>query len=312
MIGIVDAYDYPNAEADLGVFTSTFGLPACTQANGCLTIVYPGGTKPPVNRGWTEETSLDLQWSHAIAPNAKIVLVLVANGKVGTLLKGVPVAVAKGATVVSMSWGTNNEPAGEQNYDQFFFSNTGVTYFNASGDSGNNLFGYPGASPLVAGAGGTTLKLDASGDVSSETAWSGSGGGLSKFFAEPAYQLGAQTTGQRGVPDVAWDSDPNTGVATYDSEEGGWAAAGGTSAASPQWAALTAIANSLRAGQGKAPIGTNFLNVIYLNANAFRDITVGKNGSCGAVCDAGPGYDFVTGLGSPLAPLVIGALAAAE
>jgi len=311
IIGIVDGFDYPSIESDLGVFTTQFGLPACTQANGCLTVIYATGTKPPANAGWSGETSLDVQWAHAIAPQARILLVEAPNGNTRTLLEAVPVAVAHGATVINMSWGTLQEPSSEQQLDQYFFNNPAVTYFNASGDDGNNLFGYPGASPLVVGAGGTTLKLDASGNITKETAWSGSGGGESLYFPEPGYQLGAQSSGKRGVPDVAYDADPETGVPVYDSEDGNWAQVGGTSASSPQWSAITAIANSIRAGMGKGTIGGNFLNVVYENPLAFHDITQGSNGKCGAVCTAGPGYDFVTGLGSPMALQVVDALTAA-
>ena len=253
IIGIVDAYDYPSVEADLGVFTTQFGLPACTIANGCLTVVYATGTKPQPNPGWSGETSLDVQWSHAIAPQAKILLVEAPDGSIKSLLEAVPVAVANGATTVNMSWGTNYEPPDEQQYDAHFFNNQAVTYINASGDSGINLFGYPGASPLVVGAGGTSLKLDASGNILSEAAWSGSGGGESVYFPEPAYQLGAQSSGKRGVPDVAYDANPATGVPVYDSEAGNWGQIGGTSASSPQWCAIVAIANSIRAGMGKMP-----------------------------------------------------------
>ena len=311
IIGIVDGYDYPNAEADLGVFDTTFGLPACTVANGCLTIVYASGTEPKENRGWTGETSLDLQWAHAIAPDAKLLLVEGENGKTATLLAAVRVAVRHGATVINMSWGSIYEQPDETSYDAKVFTNAAVTYFNASGDDGYNKFGYPAASPLVVGAGGTTLRLNSDNTIKTETAWSGSGGGESHYFAEPAYQLGAQNSGQRGVPDVAWDSDPDTGVAVYDSEDGNWAEVGGTSASSPQWSALTAIANSMRAAEGKSTIGANFLSVVYANPLVFNDITAGSNGTCGAVCMAGPGYDLVTGLGSPMAPAVVGALVAA-
>lgn len=311
VIGIVDGYNYPNAEADLAVFSTQFDLPACTVANGCLTIVYASGTVPPTNAGWTGETSLDLQWAHAIAPQAKLLLVLGKNGNTGTLLEAVTVAAANGASVINMSWGSLHEVPAETGYDAEFFNDPNVTYFNASGDDGNNLFGYPAASPLVVGAGGTTLKLTAENTIESETAWSGSGGGESLYFAEPSYQIGAQSSGQRGVPDVAWDSNPNTGVAVYDSEDGNWAEVGGTSASSPQWSALTAIANSMRAEQGKGTIGGSFLNVVYQNPLAFHDITEGSNGTCGAECNAGPGYDFVTGLGSPNAVLVVSALVAA-
>jgi subtilase family serine protease len=312
IIGIVDGFNYPEVEADLAVFDQQFGLPDCTTANGCLTVVYASGTVPPNNKGWTGETSLDVQWSHAIAPKAKIVLVLAENGNTSTLLAAVPIAVNYGATVVNMSWGTLFEFPIEKYLDQNFFSDSSVTYFNASGDDGHNLFGYPAASPLVVDCGGTTMVLNASGGIASETAWSGSGGGLSKYYEEPAYQMGVQTTGMRSVPDVAYDSSPFTGVATYDSEYSpAWSAAGGTSASSPQWSALTAVANSLRAAVGKGTIGANFQSVLYANASALHDITSGSNGSCGADCTAGPGYDLVTGLGSPDAPKVIAALVAA-
>jgi subtilase family serine protease len=311
IIGIVDGYDYPSVESDLGVFTTQFGLPACTEANGCLTVVYATGTKPPPNAGWSGETSLDVQWAHAIAPQAKILLVEAPNGTVKALLEAVPVAVANGATVINMSWGTNDEFPDETELDPLFFSNALVTYINASGDNGINLFGYPGASPLVVGAGGTSLKLDAEGNILNEVAWSGSGGGESIYYTEPAYQIGAQSSGQRGVPDVAYDANPATGVPVYDSEAGDWGQIGGTSASSPQWSAIVAIANSIRAGMGKGTIGTNFLTVVYANPTAFHDITKGSNGNCGAECDAGPGWDFVTGLGSPMAPQVVDALVAA-
>jgi subtilase family serine protease len=311
IIGIVDAYDYASVESDLAVFTTQFSLPACTKTNGCLTVVYATGTKPPPNKGWSGETSLDVQWAHAIAPQAKILLVEAPDGKTKSLLEAVPVAVQHGATTVNMSWGTNNEQPNEQQMDPLYFNNSSVTYINASGDSGINLFGYPGASPLVVGAGGTRLELDSNGNILGEIGWSGSGGGESVYFAEPAYQLGAQSSGKRGVPDVAYNGAAVTGVPVYDSEDGNWGQVGGTSAASPQWCAIVAIANSLRAGMGKGTIGTNFLKVVYANPSAFRDITQGSNGKCGAECEAGPGYDFVTGLGSPMAPQVVDALVAA-
>ena len=313
IIGIVDGYDYPSAEEDLKTFSDAFGLPECSVASGCLTIVYASGTKPPANKGWSGETSLDLQWAHAIAPNAKLLLVEGANGNNMTLLKAVPVAVANGATTINMSWGTNHEFASEQSYDSQFFSNPRVTYFNASGDSGNNLFGYPGASSIVVGCGGTQVKLNSSNDITSEVAWSGSGGGVSLYVKEPSYQLAAQSSGMRGVPDVAYNASPASGFAVYNSQTGTtktghWGAVGGTSAASPQWSALTAIANSLRAQAGKPTIGNGFLPAVYANPSVFNDITSGTNGSCGADCTAHAGYDFVTGLGSPMAPSVVSVL----
>jgi len=312
VIGIVDGFDYPSLESDLEVFSSTFGLPACTKASGCLTVIYATGTKPPPNAGWTDEMALDVQWAHAIAPEAHIVLVEAPNGSTRALLEAVPVAVQHGATVINMSWGTNHEQLNEQELDPLYFNDASVTYINASGDFGINLFGYPGASPLVVGAGGTTLTLDTKGNILTEIAWNGSGGGESIYFAEADYQIGAQNSGRRGVPDVAYNANPVTGVPVYDSLVGNWLQAGGTSAASPQWCAIVAIANSIRAGLGKGTIGRKFLEVAYANPLAFHDITRGSNGNCGTECNAGPGYDFVTGLGSPMAAKVVDALVAAQ
>lgn len=311
VIGIVDAFDVPTVEADLGVFDSAFGLPACTIANGCLTVVYATGTQPSQNANWSVETSLDVQWAHAIAPNARIVLVEANNGTLGPLLAAVPVAVNNGANIVTMSWGSSGEFSLETTLDQFLFNNLAVTYLAASGDSGHNLFGYPAVSPLVVAVGGTTLKLDANGNILSEAAWFGSGGGVSRFYPEPVYQSGFQTTGFRGVPDVSYDASPITGVPVFDSQNGNWLEVGGTSAASPQWAALTAIANSLRVVNGKSTIGSNFHAAVYSSPSDLFDITKGSNGFCGSLCMASAGYDFVTGLGTPMAPNLIAALVSA-
>jgi len=311
VIGIVDGFDVPNLESDLAVFDSTFGLPECTVANGCLTIVFANGVRPTQNANWSLETSLDVQWAHAIAPNAKIVLVESKNGTLGSLLGAVSVAVKNGANVVSMSWGSLNEFSLETVLDQFLFSNSAVTYIAASGDSGHNLFGYPAASPLVVAVGGTTLKLDSIGNVLNETAWFGSGGGLSNFYPQPAYQNGFQTSGFRGIPDVAYNANPITGVPVYNSQHGNWLEVGGTSAGSPQWAALTAIANSLRASSGKSTIGSSFHQAVYSNPLDFFDIVKGLNGFCGALCTTAGGYDLVTGLGSPIAQNLVYALVSA-
>lgn len=311
VIGIVDAFDDPNVESDLGVFDTTFGLPACTIANGCLAVVYASGARPSQNANWSLETSLDVQWVHAIAPNAKIVLVEAKNGTLGPLLGAVPVAVENGANVVTMSWGSSTEFSFEITLDQFLFNNMAVTYFAASGDSGHNLFGYPAASPLVVAVGGTTLKLGTDGNILSETAWFGSGGGVSRFYPQPAYQSGFQTTAFRGIPDVSYNANPSTGVPVFDSQNGNWLEVGGTSAASPQWAALTAIANSLRVAAGKSTIGSNFHPTLYSNPLDLFDITKGLNGFCGSLCMASAGYDFVTGLGTPMAPNLIAALVSA-
>ena len=319
VIGIVDAYDDPNIEADLGAFDQQFGLPACTSSNGCFRKVYARGSKPAANTNWAVEMSLDVEWAHAIAPQATIVLVESASNSMTDLLYGVEVAVGNGASVVSMSW-TTGEFAGETALDSHFSQN-GVTFLAASGDNGTGV-AYPAASPEVIGVGGTTLALSSSGNYASETGWSGSGGGLSTREREPLYQaefgIPDDARGYRGAPDVSYNANPGTGYAVYDSlgisGATGWFQVGGTSAGTPQWAALVAIANSLRVSARKAHLNATNAPLYSLGkSNAggnYHAVTSGTNGKCGAVCSAGPGYDFVTGLGTPQAPALIAALAA--
>lgn len=318
-IGIVDAFDDPNIESDLGVFNTTFGLPACTSGNGCFQKIYASGTKPNTNAGWALEISLDVEWAHAIAPQAKIILVEAASNSFANLLHAVDVAVQSGASVVSMSWG-GGEFASETSFDSAHFSVNGVTFTASSGDSGNGVE-YPAASPFIVAVGGTTLNSDQSGNYLGETAWSGSGGGQSVFEAEPLYQssyaIPNDPNGARGVPDVAYDADPNTGFAVYDTVrylgQSGWFQVGGTSAGAPQWAALFAIANSMRVAAGKGTLSSTNSGVYSAASGSayganFHDITSGTNGNCGALCTASSGYDYVTGLGSPQANNVIPAL----
>jgi len=317
VIGIVDAYDDPNIESDLGAFDSTFSLPACTSSTGCFRKVYAQGSRPSTNSGWALEISLDVEWAHAIAPQANIVLVEAASNSFSNLMQAVDVAVQNGASVVSMSFG-GGEFSGETSYDSHFAGN-GVTFTASSGDSGNGVE-YPAASPGVVAVGGTTLTTATGGSYASETAWSGSGGGQSTVENEPLYQalypIPNDPSGWRGVPDVSYDGDPNTGFAVYDTVryqgQSGWFQVGGTSAGAPQWAALFAIANSMRVAGKKATLSSTN-NAVYNVAKAnlssnFHDITSGTNGSCGTLCTAVTGYDYVTGLGSPQANNVVPAL----
>jgi len=316
VIAIIDAYDDPQAEADLGTFTTEFGLPACTTANGCFKVLYQSGaTKPPADTsGWSDEVAIDTQWSHAMAPQAQIVLVEANSNSNADLYAAVDVAVANGATVVSMSW-SGGEASNESSSDSHF-NVPGVTFVAASGDGGHGAV-YPAASPYVVGVGGTTLGINAStGAWQSETAWDDSGGGLSKYEPEPGYQGHSQTSGKRGIPDVAYDGNPNTGVPSYSSHTcsvcyTSWNQWGGTSIGTPQWAALFAIANSIRVTAGKTTL-TQPQVVLYPRAETdYHDITSGTNGSCGAQCTAKTGYDLVTGLGSPQANLLIVGLVSA-
>jgi subtilase family serine protease len=311
VIAIIDAYDHPNIESDLGVFSSTFGLPSCTTPNGCFRKIYASGSKPRTDAGWAIEMSLDVEWAHAIAPKAKILLVEAATSRFNDLMNAVDVAMQNGASTVSMSFGAS-EFSSETTYDSHFNNNNhpGVTFLASSGDSGYGSE-FPSASTYVVGVGGTTLNIDPYGNYIGETAWSGSGGGLSSYETEPAGQAAwpLPYAGKRGIPDVAYNGDPNTGFAVYDSvsylRQSGWFKVGGTSAGAPQWAGLFAIANSMRVAAGKLKLSATY-NTLYnigktAYGNAYNDVTTGSNGSCGAVCNASGGYDYVTGLGSPRA-----------
>jgi subtilase family serine protease len=319
VIGIVDAYDDPNIESDLAVFNQQFNLPACTSSNGCFRKVYERGSVPGSNANWSMEISLDVEWAHAIAPQANIVLVECASNSMTDLMSGVDAAVRNGASAVSMSW-TTGEFSGESQMDTHFAVN-GVTFFAASGDTGTGV-AYPAASPDVVGVGGTTLTVSSNGAYANETAWGGSGGGLSVMEREPMYQaqlpIPDDARGYRGVPDVSYNSNPATGYAVYDTValngQTGWFQVGGTSAAAPQWASLAAIANSMRASSRKAALtstDTPLYSLAKTNMSAeYHAITQGTNGPCGAICTAGSGYDYITGLGTPRAPTLVSALVA--
>lgn len=295
-IAIVDAYDNPNAEKDLGIFSAQFGLPACTTANGCFKKVKMGKVRG--DAGWGLEIALDIQWAHAIAPNAKILLVEAKSASGTDLLAAVDYARAQPDVVaISLSWG-GGEFSGETAYNSRFTSAYGATFFAASGDDGTGVI-WPSTSPNIVAVGGTRLTFNPDGTLASETAWSGSGGGVSLYEPMPAYQTAfGLTGGKRLLPDVSYNGDPASGVSVYDSYayqgQRGWFAVGGTSAGAPQWAAIRALglsaSNALFYTDAAGPAAASY----------FRDITSGTNGSCGPVCTAAPGYDTVTGVGSPV------------
>ncbi len=299
VIAIVDAYDYPTAENDLNVFSSQFGLPACTTANGCFSKVYASGSKPRTNCGWSQEAALDIEWAHAMSPNAKIVLVEAASNSFANLFAAVDVATSQvlangGRGEVSMSWG-GSEFSSEASNDSHF-QHDRVVYFAASGDTGGADI-YPSVSPFVVSAGGTSVNRNSSGSFVSETGWSGSGGGPSKYEPKPTYQSGIAGTDatQRSAPDFSFDADPNTGVSVYDSTSckglSGWLVFGGTSVATPSLAGIVNLSGHFYVNS-TAELATIYGN--YTNTSDFRDIVSGSAGSFS--CKAG--YDFVTGVGS--------------
>jgi subtilase family serine protease len=287
-IAIVDAYDSPTAESDLNVFSRQFGLPPCTTANGCFKKVnQTGGAKyPRADAGWALEIALDVQWAHAIAPGAKILLVEATTNSFANLLAAEDYAKAH-AEYVSNSWGAG-EFSGEAGYDAHFIQ-PGVSFFVSAGDAGLPAE-YPSSSPHVISVGGTTLS--SSGGAWSETTWSGGGGGCSVYETAASAQAGfsqygqAQCGGKRATPDVSLVADPASGVAVYNSTryqgQAGWFIVGGTSASAPMWAARSAVAGAVV----NAPY-------VYGNGIVYRDITSGSNGATCLV-----GFDLCTGRGS--------------
>jgi hypothetical protein len=315
-IAIVDAYDDPNIANDLHQFDVRFGLPDPTftkvNENG-------GSSMPAANGGWASEIALDVEWAHAIAPGASILLVEANDATYNNLLTAVRFAANQTNVVaVSMSWGGGEFP-GETSFDSSFqtpLGHSGVTFVASSGDSGAPP-SYPATSPNVLSVGGTTLSLDSSGNILGESAWSGSGGGISSVEPQPSYQNGVvtQSSTQRTNPDVAYDADPNTGFPVYDSFNNGtaapWSQFGGTSDAAPQWAALIAIVDQGRIVNGLTPLdgpGQTLPMLYGLSSSDFHDITSGS--SLGSPNEpATPGYDLATGRGSPIANLVVADLA---
>lgn len=318
IIAIVDAYNDPHALSDLNVFNAQYGysqLSTCTsltQSGPCFEVQYAQGSKPKTNSGWALEESLDIEWAHAEAPAAKIVLVEAASSSDSNLFGAVTHANGLGATEVSMSWG-GSESSSESSYDSDM-TRSGTLYTVSAGDSGHGAE-YPAASPNVIAVGGTTLNgcsgTSCSG-FTSETTWSSSGGGISAYepitsaqngFTGPVYgasTINALTGGKRGIPDVSFDANPSTGVSIYDSTtyqgQSGWFTVGGTSVGAPNWAGI------LAAGAAAGAKALQGVSAIYSGGYStnLRDITSGTNGSCGTDCTAGTGYDLVTGLGSPI------------
>ena len=301
-IAIVDAYGAPTIANDFKVFSRTFGLPT-TDAYGKFALTTVALGKPRMNAGWALEQALDVEWAHAIAPSAHILLVQARSATTGNLLKAIDYARKQpGVVTVSLSWGGDESPF-DRLYENYLLTprghvggsglRGGVTFVTASGDSGAPA-SWPAVSPNVVAVGGTTLKLDANGNWAGEVGWSGSGGGISIYQPVPTHS-----------PDVALNADPATGYSVYTSRLG-WRTVGGTSAAAPQWAALIALADQARNLKGLGSMGTQqTLQGIYsAPASDFHDITSGNNGF-----QAGPGYDLVTGRGTPIAQYLVPDLA---
>lgn len=342
-IYIVNAFHNPNVAAELSAFNAKFGLPTCTTkaisvatalplpkpaGAACeLSVVYntAAGTMttaaPAYNAGWATEIALDVQWAHATAPLARIVLIEAPDASLNSLLGGIKLANAMGPGVVSMSFGATEGTYTAQ--VDSAFTGAGMSYLAATGDSGASV-SWPSVSSRVLAVGGTTLTYSGTG-ARTEQAWSGTGGGVSAYTAVPSYQTaavpGMGNPLRRTVADVAFNANPSTGqyvaVQAPGSSTVNWISAGGTSLSTPQWAGVLAVANALRAQSAKAALGAphallygQVAAVPGTYAASFLDITSGSHGTC-AACSAKVGHDAPTGLGTPQVSKLLTALGSA-
>ena len=284
-IALVDAYNDPNAAGDLAKFDSQYNLPG--PAGFFTQVNQTGGTSlPATSASWDLEISLDIEWAHALAPGAKILLVEATTNSLTNLLAAEKYASAH-AQYVSNSWGAG-EVSGESSNDSYFVA-PGVDFFAATGDTASALL-WPAASPDVTAVGGTTLKLTSGNTLAQESAWANGGGGCStQETASPSQKTGSvNCAGKRAMPDFSLDADPNSGVSVYDSVtyngQSGWWTVGGTSAST-----------AMIAGESAASAPNLNAASVYGSPSSInlRDIILGSNGHA-----AGPGYDLATGLGS--------------
>ncbi len=299
-VAIVDAQDDPNAESDLGVYRSQFGLGACTTANGCFRKVNQNGASSPLpsgDTGWGGEISLDLDMVSAICPNCHILLVEASTASFANLGTAVNTAATMGATQISNSYG-GSESSGITSQETQYYRHPGIDVTVSSGDGGYGVE-FPASSQYVTAVGGTSLNPASNSRGWSETVWNGAGSGCSRYITKPAWQTDTGCA-RRTVADVSAVADPNTGVSVYDTYggsrvgAGGWEVYGGTSVASPLIASVDALAG------GRSP-GTTYGSFAYNNPSQFFDVTSGSNGSCSGsyLCTGKVGYDGPTGIGSP-------------
>jgi uncharacterized repeat protein (TIGR01451 family) len=344
-IAVVDAYDNPGIFQSLDSFDQqmsvTTGGPSLYQQYGSATsflkVLGQDGTTTDLpaadpTGAWETEEALDVEWIHAMAPGAQIVLVEANSQSLSDLMSSVAMAASQsGVSVVSMSWGFTEGfsvlAADEAKYDSDLTTpagHQGVTFVASTGDYGAADPEYPAFSPNVVAVGGTSLYLNNDNSYNSETGWGcysnsmgvaiGGGGGVSLYEPEPAFQQGAQSTGFRTTPDVSMIADPATGVWIADSYNldptNPWEVVGGTSLSAPSWAGLIALADQARVAAGGQTLGSNgpteTQQALYsLPVTDFNAVTTGNNGYI-----AGPGYNLVGGLGTPIANLLVPDLAA--
>lgn len=300
IIAIVDAYGYPNAAADLATYRAQYGLPACTVASGCFIQIAGNGSSklPAFNSGWAQEQALDIEMASVMCPNCRIMLVEAPDAGYGSLSQAVNTAVARGAKVVSNSYGGSE--SGSQSFAAAY-NHPGVAIVASAGDSGYGAE-FPATAPGTIAVGGTVLTR-ASGTARgwTETVWSGTGSGCSAVYAKPAWQTDPLCT-KRMAADIAAVASPSTGVAVYgptgSGTASGWMVFGGTSVAAP-------LIAGIYGSTGAAPTAAKKIWAAGIAKTGLNRVTSGNNGSCGSTyfCNAAAsvigGYNGPTGWGTP-------------
>jgi subtilase family serine protease len=290
-VAIVDAYDDPTAEKDLGTYRTQYGLPACTTANGCFRKVnQSGGTTPPrANAGWATEISLDLDMVSAACPDCHILLVEANSASFANLGTAVNYAASRGVAAISNSYGGSDTSASSA------YNHPGIAITASTGDSGYGIES-PASYNTVVAVGGTSLKRASNTRGWTESAWSGAGSGCSTLNSTTIQNKTATKCSGKATADVSAVADPSTGVAVYDSTayqgRSGWQVYGGTSASAPIVASVYAMGGNLSGYPASWTWG---------HASSLNDVTTGSNGTCSTAvwCHAGAGWDGPTGLGTP-------------
>jgi subtilase family serine protease len=299
LVALVEFGGYPTLEPDLAVYRAEFGLPKCAASNGCLRIVNQNGGRhlPFLNDGAAEQ-ALDVDMVSANCPKCHILVVQASNRVNNSLYIAEKTAATFNPVAISNAWLTD-EFAGESNYTEEYFNHPGIAFTAADGDSGYRVY-FPAAANTVTAVGGTTLRRTRSARGWEETVWPGTSSGCSLYEPVPSWQATIEQMlggcSKRLVSDVAYDADPNTGVAVYSSfdllEPPGWQVYGGTSVGAPAIAAIYALSGDT------AGIPAS---IAYANPTDLYDITRGSDGRCSPayLCTGEVGYDGPTGLGTP-------------
>jgi subtilase family serine protease len=296
-VAIVDAYGYANIDRDLGVFRSYFGLSACTEANGCLTVMNENGgsSLPATDIGWDGEQALDVDSVSSACPDCRIIVVEADSASFADLGTAVQTAAAQpGVVAISNSYGGGD--AADSDYGAYY-NHPGIAVTASTGDGGYQGASYPASSTYVTAVGGTTLEADGSARGWSESAWSGAGSGCSSVNTALSGAAGYDTgCDMRAMADVSAAADPNNGgLAVYypsSDQDSSWGQIGGTSESSPIISSVYALSGDTSGYPNEIP---------YANSGALNDVTSGSNGSCSPTqwCQAGSGWDGPTGLGTP-------------